>query len=169
MKAQTFEGHYAGFVSRLFAFGIDALVIVLIVSAIGVIFSIIDNIFILPSSSGGGPIQIDPLSALSGLFMSIIATVYFPFFWVFTGHTPGMFLMGLTTVTLDGGSVSFWRAVVRTVGFFLSAFVFFLGFLWILIDNRRQGWHDKMAGTCVIYNWPARPDENFLRKRLDSG
>jgi uncharacterized RDD family membrane protein YckC len=47
--------------------------------------------------------------------------------------------------------------------------LFFLGFLWILIDNRRQGWHDKMAGTCVIYNWPARPDENFLRKRLDSG
>jgi len=26
-----------------------------------------------------------------------------------------------------------------------------LGFIWIGIDNRKQGWHDKLAGTLVIY------------------
>jgi uncharacterized RDD family membrane protein YckC len=44
----------------------------------------------------------------------------------------------------------------------------FLGFFWILIDDRRQGWHDKIAGTCVVYTWHARPDETFFRKLLDS-
>jgi uncharacterized RDD family membrane protein YckC len=25
-----------------------------------------------------------------------------------------------------------------------------LGFLWIAFDDRKQGWHDKIAGTVVI-------------------
>jgi uncharacterized RDD family membrane protein YckC len=168
MSEENFEGHYAGFISRLFAFGIDAIIIVIILAASSMTVNVIDNIFVLPRPTGETP-QIDPVWAAQGFLMTLTAVIYFPFFWVFTGHTPGMFLMGLTTVTLEGERLSLWQAVVRTIGFFLSAFLFFLGFLWILIDNRRQGWHDKMAGTCVIYNWPARPDENFLRKRLDSG
>ena len=168
MSEQNFEGHYAGFISRLFAFGIDAIIIVVILAATSMTVNVIDNIFILPRPTDE-TLRIDPVWAAQGLLMTLTAVIYFPFFWIFTGHTPGMFLMGLTMVTLEGERLSLWRVVVRTIGFFLSAFLFFLGFLWILIDNRRQGWHDKMAGTCVIYNWPARPDENFLRKRLDSG
>jgi uncharacterized RDD family membrane protein YckC len=25
-----------------------------------------------------------------------------------------------------------------------------LGFLWIAFDKRKQGWHDKLAGTVVV-------------------
>jgi hypothetical protein len=32
--------------------------------------------------------------------------------------------------------------------------ILFLGYLWILFDNRRQGFHDKLAGTYVVYSWP---------------
>jgi uncharacterized RDD family membrane protein YckC len=172
MKAQNLEGHYAGFVSRLFAFSIDAIILVLLVAAAGIGFSIIDSIFILPTTDTAvtveGSLQIDPGKALAGLLMTFMATLYFPFFWILSGHTPGMFLLGVTVVTLDGGHISFWRGVLRVIGWYLSAFFLFIGFLWILVDNRRQGWHDKLAGTCVIYMWPARPDENFLRDRLDS-
>ena len=28
----------------------------------------------------------------------------------------------------------------------------FLGFLWIAFDKRKQGWHDKLAGTVVTYD-----------------
>jgi uncharacterized RDD family membrane protein YckC len=28
--------------------------------------------------------------------------------------------------------------------------VFFLGFIWVAFDKRKQGWHDKIAGTVVI-------------------
>jgi uncharacterized RDD family membrane protein YckC len=44
--------------------------------------------------------------------------------------------------------------------------LFFLGFLWIFVDRRRQGWHDKIANTYVIYTWAAKPDERFLAKRI---
>ena len=42
-------------------------------------------------------------------------------------------------------------AVLREiVGKFVSAIAFFLGFLWIGWDGRKQGWHDKIAGTHVV-------------------
>jgi uncharacterized RDD family membrane protein YckC len=28
--------------------------------------------------------------------------------------------------------------------------VLYLGFIWILFDDRRQGWHDKIADTLVV-------------------
>ena len=32
----------------------------------------------------------------------------------------------------------------------LSSLPLFLGFLWIVFDSRKQGWHDKLAGTVVV-------------------
>jgi uncharacterized RDD family membrane protein YckC len=26
----------------------------------------------------------------------------------------------------------------------------FLGFVWVAFDRRKQGWHDKLAGTVVV-------------------
>jgi uncharacterized RDD family membrane protein YckC len=40
--------------------------------------------------------------------------------------------------------------VVRLACYFVSAAVLYLGFFWIAIDRRKQGWHDKIAGTVVI-------------------
>jgi uncharacterized RDD family membrane protein YckC len=45
--------------------------------------------------------------------------------------------------------------VVRIIGFYLSTAVFFLGFLWILVDPNRRGWHDIMARTRVVYTFDA--------------
>ena len=36
-----------------------------------------------------------------------------------------------------------------------------------LFDRRRQGWQDKLAGSVVVYDWPAVPDETFLREELN--
>ena len=40
--------------------------------------------------------------------------------------------------------------VIRYLAYYLSALVFFLGFLWVAFDRRKQGWHDKIAGTVVV-------------------
>jgi uncharacterized RDD family membrane protein YckC len=74
--------------------------------------------------------------------------------------------MGLKVVAPDGSHISVWRALIRVLMFFISAILFFLGFLWVLGDDRRQGWHDKVAGTFVIYAWPAKPEETFLREHI---
>ena len=41
-------------------------------------------------------------------------------------------------------------ALRETVGKLVSALILLLGFLWILWDKDRQGWHDKIAGTLVV-------------------
>jgi uncharacterized RDD family membrane protein YckC len=50
----------------------------------------------------------------------------------------------------------------------LSALPLFAGFLWVLIDDERRGWHDRFAGTQVVYAWEARMGQRFaevLRER----
>ncbi|MBP9719539.1 MAG: RDD family protein, partial [Candidatus Levybacteria bacterium] len=42
------------------------------------------------------------------------------------------------------------QALLRYGGFLLSGFVFFLGFAWILLNKKRQGWHDRLANTMVV-------------------
>ncbi len=59
-------------------------------------------------------------------------------------------IMGIKVVSVDGGPVSVGKAFVRWIGYFVSAIVFCLGFLWIIWDKEKQGWHDKIAGTYVV-------------------
>jgi uncharacterized RDD family membrane protein YckC len=38
----------------------------------------------------------------------------------------------------------------RYLGYYDSTIPFLLGLMWVGIDKRKQGWHDKLAGTVVI-------------------
>ena len=70
--------------------------------------------------------------------------------------------MGIRVVGPNGEYPTFWRSIRRYIGYLLIALSLGIGFLWVLIDKRRQGWDDKLAGTFVVYDWQARPDETFL-------
>ena len=59
-------------------------------------------------------------------------------------------------VRSNGQPLKLGSAIRRVIGYYLSFFALFIGFLWILLDDRRQGWHDKLADTIVIYDWDAR-------------
>jgi uncharacterized RDD family membrane protein YckC len=93
-----------------------------------------------------------PFSLAKLLFLSapVIVILYNVVFWWLRGQTPGKWLLGLRVVALGGGKVGLGRAVIRFVGYLFSALPFYLGFLWILGPERR-GFHDRLAGTEVIY------------------
>jgi uncharacterized RDD family membrane protein YckC len=168
-------GDYAGFISRLIAFVIDTVIITLSMISITWFVSVTIEIFnlqaffnifsiLMPGATSSLEQLISRITA--GFLLASIIALYYIFFWIFAGYTPGKAFMGIKIVTTDGRKVSFFRAFLRYFAYFLSAGFFFLGFLWILIDGRRQGWHDKIAGTLVIYTWAARPDERFLAQRI---
>jgi uncharacterized RDD family membrane protein YckC len=91
------------------------------------------------------------LFVLGMILVSVLALLYFPFFWVRGGQTPGMKVAGIRVVNdRDGSSIGWGQALLRLIGYWISGAVFYLGFVWILIDARRRGWHDLIAGTCVI-------------------
>jgi uncharacterized RDD family membrane protein YckC len=146
------KGQYAGFISRLMAYMIDLGIIVIVLLVAGLMIEIVTAIF--PS------ILLDSNSffQLALAFVAVLATAafYYIFFWTLMGKTPGKMLMGLRIVSLDGSRPTFWQSVRRFIGYFLSALLFYAGYWWVLLDNRRQGWHDKLAGTVVVYSWDAR-------------
>ena len=85
------------------------------------------------------------------LVLSILSMGYFVVGWAKGGQTIGMKLAGIRVVRdRDGGRIGWGEAVVRLIGYWVSGAVMYLGFVWILIDARRRGWHDLLAGTCVI-------------------
>jgi uncharacterized RDD family membrane protein YckC len=73
-------------------------------------------------------------------------------FWVMKGATPGK--MAISAVVVDARThapVDFWQALTRYLGYFVSTIPLFAGLAWAAFDARKQGWHDKMARTVVIY------------------
>ena len=72
-------------------------------------------------------------------------------FWVVARGTPGKLLCGLRVVDArNGESLDLLQAVIRYFGYFISTIPFFLGFLWIAWDARKQGFHDKLARSLVV-------------------
>jgi uncharacterized RDD family membrane protein YckC len=70
--------------------------------------------------------------------------------WKLKSSTIGGIICGLQVVRLDGRPIDWPTAIVRALGCFLSLAVVGLGFIWIAIDNDKQSWHDKIAGTVVV-------------------
>jgi uncharacterized RDD family membrane protein YckC len=71
--------------------------------------------------------------------------------WKIRGTTIGGIVCGLRVVRLDGRAIDWPTAIARALGAFLSMVVVGLGFIWVVFDPERQSWHDKIAGTVVVY------------------
>ena len=82
--------------------------------------------------------------------MEVIGGIYCVWFWVKRGWTPGKEMLGLKVVTAEGDRIGIGRAILRYIGYFISAIPLGLGYLMIVIDSKKQGLHDKIAGTYVI-------------------
>jgi uncharacterized RDD family membrane protein YckC len=136
----------AGVVSRALAFTVDAL---LLVGALGVALVLVGTV--------GAVLGWEPLTLVRGLaagFAAALPSLWVALnavLWAVVGRTPGKALFGLRVVRADGTPVRLGRATLRSLGYFFSA-ILLVGFLWILADPRRQAWHDKLAGTLVVYD-----------------
>ena len=170
-EPQGYLGYYAGFISRLVAFFIDMAAIAISFTVIGWLFTVTATMMqfrtILGFSLRQFPQIINILDNIASPAVVALITViysfgYFIFFWSMTGQTVGNAFLGLRIVTTQGRRVPIWRAVLRLAGYVISFATLFIGFLWIVVDNHRQGLHDKIAGTYVIYSWDALPNEQFL-------
>lgn len=71
--------------------------------------------------------------------------------WIKFASTPGkMVFKGKIVDAATLAPVSSGRLVLRYIGYFVCIFTFGLGFLWVAWDERKQGFHDKIAGTVVV-------------------
>jgi uncharacterized RDD family membrane protein YckC len=71
--------------------------------------------------------------------------------WKYRQSTPGKMAVGARVVdAATGAPLGLGRGLVRYLGYFVSLVPLGLGFLWVAFDPRKQGWHDKMAGSVVV-------------------
>ncbi|MDZ7804820.1 RDD family protein [Thiohalophilus sp.] len=72
-------------------------------------------------------------------------------FWIYKSATPGKMALRLKIVDArTGGKPTMGQFIGRYLGYYVSTIPLLLGLIWVGIDRRKQGWHDKLAGTVVI-------------------
>jgi uncharacterized RDD family membrane protein YckC len=150
---------FAGFWRRLVAYAIDGVIINIIFA---VLLMIVLFALLAGAMSGVSGVRLsDMMESLSFLglvvftFYIVLSISYFTYFHGINGRTPGKMLLGLQVLSVDGNPVSFGIAFLRSVGYLVSA-IFYIGFIWVAFDHKKQGWHDKIAATVVII----RPGES---------
>ncbi|MBI2783626.1 MAG: RDD family protein [Gammaproteobacteria bacterium] len=140
------ELEYVGFWVRVVASLIDTVLMVLIITPL------------LAAVYGRGYVEmsIGTVPGTPDLLLSwVLPAVAVIAFWVARQATPGKMVFSARIVDArTGREPSAGQCIGRYLAYFVSSIPFCLGFLWVAIDRRKQGWHDKLAGTVVVR--PAR-------------
>ncbi len=139
-----------GFWLRSMAFATDQVILLFLLA----IFVVLGFISLAMGASGGRAI---PLLRQARIVLPVILPLalvlnlaYFTFFHGTWGQTVGKMIFGLRVVRPDGQPVTYSRALVRALGYFLSSIPFFLGFLWVGFTSSTRSWHDALADTIVV-------------------
>ena len=131
-------GVFASWWSRFFGYMIDSFILGLVIGT--------------PSALLSAAFA-DPEDALLPLGLIVLVGLfgYFTFFWTRQrGQTLGQKIVGVRVVRIDGQPMTVGKSIIRVFGFWVNGLVLYLGWLWPLWDDQKQGWHDKMAGTIVV-------------------
>ena len=155
---------YAGFGVRLVAYVIDWVIL-------GIVSGIIWFGALVVGISAVGVDRFSTLSTVSSTFTPdetaaaltfaqyvyaglgiawLVTALYFILMW-HTGGTVGMRALGLRVAREeDGRPIGIGRATARYLGYLVDWLALGIGLLWVGVDSRKQGWHDKIAGTFVV-------------------
>jgi len=147
----TEQMQYAGFWVRMGASIIDSLLELIIIVPLLILIYGLDYYTAEKANFLAGPADF----LISWVF-PIVAVVWF---WVKLQATPGKMLVSLKVVDArTGKALSVGQAIGRYFAYFLSMIPLGLGFIWIAFDSKKQGWHDKLAGTVVIRTHSGAPE-----------
>lgn len=156
------QGHYAGAVSRLVAFGIDIAVAWIVYT---LSFAAVDAAAKLITGHEYNLFanhRIVDLCVLVAWWF-----LYFAYQWAVSGKTIGMAIFGLQVVTVEGRPIGNRTAAMRTLGLGLTVLTLGIGFLGIVYQRERRALDDFVAGTAVVYDWDARAARLRFLSRKD--
>jgi uncharacterized RDD family membrane protein YckC len=147
-QALANQGHYAGPLSRLLAYGADLL---LITSSYAVALALVE--FAIEAATPWSLNLQRHGWVIAGQL--VWAALYFGSSWATFARSPGMSLLGLRIVRADGAQLDRRRALIRLVAFPLGFLTLGIGFLGIIFARTHQAVYDRIARTAVVYDWDA--------------
>ena len=128
-----------GFGKRLGAYILDIIIF-------GIPMNILQFLMFGPEAFGGTEFNMGPV-----LFGFICGLAYIVGMWTYAdGATLGKKIVKIKVVNNDSSPLTLGTAFGRYIGYIISAIPCLLGFLWVIWDSEKKGWHDKIAGTKVI-------------------
>jgi len=134
-QRDVFGMKLAGAVPRLISYLID-----------GVILGVAFQILFLVTGASGNSTEFSLVYFLAG-----VAGIGYYIYFFGNGQTLGMKAMKIKLIGTDGTyPVGYGKGILRYLGMVVSTMILLLGYIWILIDKKNQGWHDKIAGTYVV-------------------
>lgn len=140
--SENIEMKYAGFWIRFIAQVLDLL-----------LFALLTLPFALILNPTGLPLLKALLIGTGDLWVDIglpIAAILIC--WSYRAGTPGKWLFKLQIVDMETHkSVNMKQSVIRMIGYFLAFLPFGAGYIWVFFDRKKQGLHDKLARTVVVY------------------
>ncbi len=132
---------YAGFWVRVGAAIIDSIIV------LAITWPILISIYGMEYLEGTEFIHGTWDFLLSWVF-PIVAVVLF---WIYKSATPGKMAVSVKLVDAKtGGKPSKGQCIGRYLGYYVSMLPLMLGIIWVAFDKKKQGWHDKLAGTLVV-------------------
>lgn len=164
----TAGGERAGFGSRLGAFLLD-----------GLLYGLLNMVFVVPGvvliiaafrdcttierldgtteiDCGANASDFDFAALFGGIALILLGVLFVAFLYVRamgkTGQPWGARIVGVRVVDMRTGEpIGFWRALGRSLfaNIFSSA-IFYLGYLWMLWDDKQQTWQDKVVNSVVV-------------------
>lgn len=134
---------YAGLVSRLLAVAVDVAI-----ATVGIALAVALAVGAAEMTLGQTP---DWVVSMITVAAGMLPTLYFAASWWIGGQTVGDMVMGIAVRRPNGESMRFPRSLVRAILGLAFAPFWLLGLVLTLIDNRRRGLLDVVAGTVVVY------------------
>ena len=152
---------YAGFWIRVAAALIDTLIFVVVFSVPLTLIYGVDYWTVQQGAKGIWDILIQytvqqGAKGIWDILIQYIAPVVITvWFWTRYLGTPGKMALRLRVVDArTGQGISTPQAIGRYLGYYVSMLPLMLGFIWVGIDRKKQGFHDKLAGTVVVRDSP---------------
>jgi uncharacterized RDD family membrane protein YckC len=136
---------YVGFWKRVAASLIDTLILLIVI--VPLLLAIYGRDYFERAQESG-------FAGLWDLVIQVVMpAVAVILFWKVRGATPGKMAISARIVNASTGAPpGTGQLVGRYFAYIVSALPLFLGFAWIGIDRRKQGFHDKLANTMVVYD-----------------
>jgi len=148
-RAMAQQGHYAGALSRLLAYGADLGIISLVYAITIAIIQFAINI------ATPWEVELKNGYAIVILGQLVWSAFYLGASWAVFARTPGMSILGLRIVRGDGSPLDPRHAILRLIAFPLGFLTLGIGFLGIIFGRAHRAIYDRIADTAVIYDWDA--------------
>jgi uncharacterized RDD family membrane protein YckC len=154
----TNEVKYAGFWIRFVAAIVDSLVFYIIYSVASFIIGLVVGFVI--GIAYGTSFDFEKMEVwfkLIDFILSIVFSFMYSILMIYknNGATFGKMMVGIKVASANPESLSLGRIILReTVGQIASTVIFCIGYIMVAFSAKKQGLHDMIAKTVVVYKDP---------------